>query len=483
VVSERLTSTTPIDPQAITAALDRILDQPPTLKELAAAIPLLHDLKTSPQGRRSQALRMLAHAGERLLSETLASNNLPNGSELNLLRQLRGQVRTLLAGDPGAPGSSTDDPYQLVRSLTMATTSRTPPKAQSTASALTRRLRRRGDHPREQARFVDQVLDLMLVAETTINARPDAQAVNEVARCLDTVEALAAFLGLDPIVAHIRAIEQRLMPIASGRTGLSPADLSWLRGVLDHLRLLAVDPHHGSAQGKALTAEVPQEQLARLVELGINLRNRLGDHPDPQVMEHVQELLQLSRGLLLTPLAPILSRLDQVAQESADRLGRKVAVVTSGEHFSIPRPLSGLLEECLIHLIRNAVDHGIETPSDRRRAGKDERGRLQLAAMVTDRSLIVRVTDDGAGMDPQEIIRIAVAKRLIPPDSQLEQRDILRLVLIAGFTSATGEGRGIGLDAVLDALERSGGTLEIESSPGTGSSFILRLPLPKIAGG
>jgi chemotaxis protein histidine kinase CheA len=483
VVSQRIVSATPADPQAVATALDRILDQRPTLDDLAAAIPLLVELKGSSQGRRSQALRLLAHAGERLLNELLTSKNLPNAGELGLIRHLRRHLSGLLSADPGSPSPLTEDPYQLVRSLTLATTSRTPPKAQSTASALTRRLRRRGDHPREQARFVDQVLDLMLVAETTINARPDAQAVNEVARCLDTIEALAAFLGLDPIVAHIRAVEQRLAPIASGRKGLSPADVSWLRGALDHLRLLAVDPHHGSAPGKALTAEVQQDQLARLVELGTRLRDHLSGHSDPQVTENVHELLRLSRELLLTPLAPIMSRLIQVAHAAADRLGRKIAITTSGDHFSIPRPLSGLLEECLAHLIRNAIDHGIEIPAERQRAGKDVTGKLELFALVTERSLLVRVTDDGAGMDPQEIIRIAVAKRLIPQDPQLDKRDTLRLVLIAGFTSATGAGRGIGLDSVLDALERSGGTLEIESEPGAGSSFVLRLPLPKLPGG
>jgi chemotaxis signal transduction protein/CheY-like chemotaxis protein len=147
----------------------------------------------------------------------------------------------------------------------------------------------------------------------------------------------------------------------------------------------------------------------------------------------------------------------------------------------VDRSLIETLSGGLIHLVRNAVDHGIEAPADRRRLGKEEQGRLVLRAYQDGGDVIIQVQDDGAGLDADRIREVAIKRGLLTPDRQISQSDLFALIFHPGFSTAsriTGtSGRGVGMNAVQDAVDSLRGKIDVESEPGRGTTLRLILPL------
>lgn len=188
-------------------------------------------------------------------------------------------------------------------------------------------------------------------------------------------------------------------------------------------------------------------------------------------------------GLRVVPIGTLLSRLPRVARTVAQAGGKQVEVLLEGQAVAIDRGLVEILSDPLLHLVRNAVDHGLEGPAARRAAGKPERGLLRVAAAREGSEILVRVADDGAGIDAGRVLRRAVAQGLVDEAgaARLSQPEVQALLFRPGFSTAERvtetSGRGVGLDVVQEAVRRAGGTLGVESRPGEGTAFLLRLPL------
>ncbi|MDO7841790.1 chemotaxis protein CheA [Sphingomonas immobilis] len=184
----------------------------------------------------------------------------------------------------------------------------------------------------------------------------------------------------------------------------------------------------------------------------------------------------------LVPLAPTLRRLPRMVREIAASLGKQVAFTMSGERLEVDKQVADGLFEPLLHLVRNAVDHGIEAPGDRETAGKSAAGRITLTASRDGDAILLVLADDGAGIDADRIRGVAATRGLIGEEAaaQLSDAAALRLIFTPGFSTAAAvtevSGRGVGMDAVLTAVDRLRGTIEIESAPGAGTRFLLRLP-------
>lgn len=186
------------------------------------------------------------------------------------------------------------------------------------------------------------------------------------------------------------------------------------------------------------------------------------------------------------PLQPVLRRLPRLARDLAASLGKDVRFVLSGEGVEVDKQVADAIFEPLLHLVRNAVDHGIETADARVGAGKPASGTISLSFRRSGDHLAVKVSDDGKGIEPVAIRRAAVEKGLIGEEeaAALSDRQALRLIFAPGFStsrSVTGvSGRGVGMDAVQRAVERLQGSIEIESAPGRGTDIAIRLPLNAI---
>jgi two-component system sensor histidine kinase and response regulator WspE len=173
----------------------------------------------------------------------------------------------------------------------------------------------------------------------------------------------------------------------------------------------------------------------------------------------------------------------RMVRDVAKGLGKQVRLETLGGTVAVDRDILAKLEAPLNHMLRNAVDHGIETPEVRAAAGKDPTARLVLEARHQAGMLVVRVGDDGRGIDPERIREKVVAKGLVGPEmaAGLSAAELYEFLFLPGFSTASQvteiSGRGVGLDVVLSTVQQIGGTAKIESSVGKGTAFLLRLPV------
>ena len=202
----------------------------------------------------------------------------------------------------------------------------------------------------------------------------------------------------------------------------------------------------------------------------------------------LDELEQLTRdiqdsvmAIRAQPVKPVFQRMSRTVREVAAMTGKSVRLIVEGESTEVDKTVIERLTDPLTHMIRNAVDHGIEAPEARIAAGKPEEGTLRLSAMHRSGRLVIEVGDDGAGINRPRVRQIAVTKGLIPEDAVLSNDEIDNLIFLPGFsTNATASaisGRGVGMDVVKRAIQALGGRISITSQPGRGSVFSMSLPL------
>lgn len=187
--------------------------------------------------------------------------------------------------------------------------------------------------------------------------------------------------------------------------------------------------------------------------------------------------------LRMVPLAQVFRRFPRIVRDAAQELGKSVACATKGEDIEADKSIVDALFEPLLHVVRNAVGHGIEPPDERRAKGKAEEGQLSLTALRYGEQLIIEVADDGRGIDPQAVRRKAREQSLITEDElkDLSDEQVIQLVFLSGFSTAPEisqmSGRGVGLAAVRSAAERIGGVVSVSSDVGRGTTVRLALPL------
>ena len=185
----------------------------------------------------------------------------------------------------------------------------------------------------------------------------------------------------------------------------------------------------------------------------------------------------------MQPVGRVFARFPKLARDVARQLNKQVELEVVGADTELDRNLVEALADPLVHLVRNAIDHGIEMPAARRLAGKPELGRVRLSAQQEGDHVAIEVRDDGAGIDPEKIRRIAVAKGLIDAEAaaRLSGEECLQLLFLPGFSTRDEvsdlSGRGVGMDVVQSRIRELSGVVQIHSEPGAGSRFAIRVPL------
>jgi two-component system chemotaxis sensor kinase CheA len=192
------------------------------------------------------------------------------------------------------------------------------------------------------------------------------------------------------------------------------------------------------------------------------------------------ELEESLINLRMVTLERTLERAVRAGRSVARAAAKNVDFEIAGGEVRIDKSLADAIADPLLHLLRNAVDHGVEPPAERERTGKGAKGRVRLEASAEGNRVRIRVADDGRGLDPEQIARVAVAQGLVAPDARVTEQQSLRLIFRPGFTTA-GElssvsGRGVGLEVVEHAVEQFGGELRVSSRKGHGTTFEMHLP-------
>jgi two-component system chemotaxis sensor kinase CheA len=202
----------------------------------------------------------------------------------------------------------------------------------------------------------------------------------------------------------------------------------------------------------------------------------------------LDELEQLTReiqdsvmAIRAQPVKSVFQRMPRLAREVASATGKQVRLITDGEGTEVDKTVIERLADPLTHMIRNAIDHGLEKPEKRKEAGKDPEGVVRLSALHRSGRIVIEVADDGAGINRERVKQIAIDKGLIAPEAALTDEEIDNLIFMPGFSTASEisdiSGRGVGMDVVKRSIQELGGRISITSRPGLGSTFTMSLPL------
>ena len=219
------------------------------------------------------------------------------------------------------------------------------------------------------------------------------------------------------------------------------------------------------------------------------LARRSGDEDQVEAAEGISRLVEDIRDtalrLRMVPIGETFRRFQRVVRDGARDLGKRIELVTHGDDAELDKVVAERVGDPLLHLVRNSMDHGLETPAERREAGKPEVATLRLGAYYDSGSIVIEVADDGRGLPRAKILARAVERGLIdaPADNgpPINDRDLYRLIFEAGFSTAECisnlSGRGVGMDVVKRNIEALRGTVELESEEGVGCTVRIRLPL------
>ena len=248
----------------------------------------------------------------------------------------------------------------------------------------------------------------------------------------------------------------------------------------------------------AATIRVDLERVDRLIdlvgELVINqavLAQRAtesGLARNTDVAMGLDDLEQLTReiqdsvmAIRAQPVKSVFQRMPRLVREVAAAVGKDVRLVTEGENTEVDKTVIEKLSDPITHMIRNAIDHGLESSEKRVAAGKPAEGQVKLAAFHRSGRIVIEVSDDGAGINRPRVKDIAISKGLVDPAAQLSDDETDNLIFLPGFSTASAvsdiSGRGVGMDVVKRSLQTLGGRISINSTPGKGSTFTMSLPL------
>ncbi len=195
------------------------------------------------------------------------------------------------------------------------------------------------------------------------------------------------------------------------------------------------------------------------------------------------DMQRVARTMRKAPVELVFNRFPQMVRGLAEDLNKKIDFDIIGGEAELDRTVAFEIGDLLVHLIRNSVDHGIESPEERKAKGKPEKGNLTLRAYNSGTHVFFEIEDDGAGMSREEVAKKAIENGLLSADraAHVEEEDVYRFIFSSGFSTSENvsdiSGRGVGLDAVRMKVEELDGNIAVESEQGTGSKFSIQLPL------
>jgi two-component system chemotaxis sensor kinase CheA len=286
--------------------------------------------------------------------------------------------------------------------------------------------------------------------------------------------------------------QRRLGEVLVDAGVVSPEDVTVALAEQEHLK--AEHEKKKSAESRS-SVRVPSERLDGLVDLVgelVTVQARLSEtvnlHRNPELVKLAEDVERLTAklrdnamGIRMMPIGPTLSKFKRLVRDLSDELGKGVDLVIEGAETELDKTVIERMNDPLVHIIRNCVDHGIELPDIREKSGKPTRGMIILSAGHLGSNVMIQITDDGAGLDPDVIRTKAIEKGLISKTATLSEKEIFSLILAPGFSTAKSltsvSGRGVGMDVVKKNIDALRGSIDIESRKGEGTTISIRLPL------
>lgn len=331
----------------------------------------------------------------------------------------------------------------------------------------------------------------------------DPEAAEEIFRALHTVKGMAASLNFTATAELVHATETTLSDV---RRGGRRATSQWLREFESSLDAIALSSEAAIVAAGGMAAADPAPRAGpRIVRVDLDrLDALLGDlgalvlarqelerraESDPfspiaraawQMAGRLDALQSRILDVRLAPLSEVLERMPPVVRDLARQLGKEVAIEVAGESLEVDRAILDQLADPLLHLLRNAVDHGLESPEARRAAGKRSAGKIAVTARQDGDAVVLEIADDGRGVDRELVAERARALGILAPGAVLSDDGLLAVLERPGFSTVDRvtevSGRGVGLDVVVARMREVGAALTLTTVPGHGTVFSIRLP-------
>ncbi len=311
--------------------------------------------------------------------------------------------------------------------------------------------------------------DLIAKIPDSVKTIPPAPVIAAVAPTAAEVSPVAAIIA--PTPPAVQATPPLSQPIPSETTehptaqsSVVKVDTAKLDGLLDLV-------------GEMVIAQsLVSQDLSDIANLNPQFVRNMA-----QLSRITRELQRVSMSMRMVPIRGVFQKMSRVVRDIGAKHKKKVNLITTGEDTELDRGVVEELNDPLLHMIRNSMDHGIETSEKRLAAGKSPQGTLHLRAYHQGGNIVVEVEDDGAGLSRERILKKAIERGLASADDQLSDEDVFKFIFAAGFSTAEKitdlSGRGVGLDVVRRNIERLRGRVEIESKLGQGTKFTISLPL------
>ncbi|HEX2120877.1 MAG TPA: chemotaxis protein CheA, partial [Thermoanaerobaculia bacterium] len=246
---------------------------------------------------------------------------------------------------------------------------------------------------------------------------------------------------------------------------------------LDHVMNIVGELIIEKTQLEALTRALGQESYAKQARMTGHELGKISRNLDRKLNELQKSVIEIR----MVPVGQIYSKLSRTVRKLARELNKEIELILRGEDTELDKMMVEELTDPLMHIIRNALDHGIETADERRAAGKNPVGRVTLNAYQQGNSVVLDVTDDGRGIDPEKIRRVAMQRGLIGEKEVVDQQRAYELMFTPGFSTAAAvseiSGRGVGLDVVKKNIQELKGTIDVVSRVGEGTTFRISLPI------
>jgi len=480
---------------AVNEALLRLERNPRDREAIDAVFRSVHTVKGMAGVMGYAAVADVAHDMEALLSRARSSQRGLRESDPALLLDAADVLETAIeAAAGGTPGIDVGPICARLRGAssgvaTPAGPDLVPAAQLPPAEGLAVLVRLAADTPLKGARAMLVLQRARTIGEVAAVAPEERDLVEEKFDCSFAIR-LRTGKSQDEISAALQAagyVEEVTLqreahaadPEAAAR---DRADVAWQAGTLKAplQRFVRIDLRRLDAL---------MNLMGELVIARGRLEQAVLAHADPGLAEAsgvVGRLIgELQSGILASRMVPVwqvFDRFPRVVRDAARSLGKEIDFVLEGRQIELDRSLLEQIGDPLVHLLRNAVDHGIERPGEREAVGKPRTGRLTLSAVRERAAVVICVTDDGKGIDRASILERARSEGLVDPGrEELSDEELLRIIARPGFTTSRQvtslSGRGVGVDAVVNRVRSIGGSVELRTAPGEGTSITVRLPV------
>ncbi|RUO97529.1 chemotaxis protein CheA [Hyphomicrobium sp.] len=461
----------------------------------------LHTLKGSGAMFGFDALASFTHHCETAFDKVRKGEVVATPNLVSVVLAAQDHMRTLLGGGAGDDAVGKDLLGRLEREVAIASGSAGPEPADKTEWTILFTLPPNalvnGCNPLALLAEMRELGDCTVIADVSDVPPLDALVANECYvswrvtlhsdRPRTEIEDVFMFIIDDMKLEIQQAGSKAIEPAASTAVDV-PAEVS------------SPVPASRQAESRSLpkggeSVRVPAERLDELMDRVGELviaQSRLSQiaaaSPDLNLRAVSEDIERLSNELRNTmmvlrmvPVGTLFSRFRRLVHDLARDTGKSIELTTEGEATEVDKTVIERLADPLVHLVRNSIDHGLETPDQRKTAGKPETGQVRLAAQHAGGEVVITITDDGRGIDRGRVRAKAEAQGLIVPNAQLSDQELLQLIFQPGFSTAQTitnlSGRGVGMDVVKRTVEALRGSIDLTSKPGVGSEVSLRIPL------